>query len=275
VIAETSLRSTVVALLKGAHEVAETFTAAHTEEVQDAHVTDISTLADRELSRYFATAVEASLPGAALWSEETGSTIKNGANYTVLVDEIDGTDNFYRGREFLPWCSVLTVFRGASPTFGDALAAGIVDHLSGRIWSAGKGEGLFEQRPAQAEVRLAAGSPGSLDRRSLVLVDHYSAAEKVARLTALNARTWVKDFGSSAFHGALLASGRVDAYVNLAHKAHELGAILLLAKEAGCALRVVDGSPLERELVDLEDTWPIVAARSECLCGQIALLIQS
>ncbi|MEI6876037.1 MAG: inositol monophosphatase family protein [Spirochaetota bacterium] len=268
-----SLRQTVLALLEGAQAAARAFGEAHTEEVRDEKATDISTRADRELSLFFAEAVARVLPSAQLWSEESGAPRNPRATLTVLVDEIDGTDNFFRGRDLLPWCSVLTIFRGTSPRFGDALAAGIVDHLSGLFWTAEAGGGSYERGAGQAERRLAVSAKGRLDRRSLVIVDHYSAGAKVARLTELNARAWVKDFGSSAFHGALLASGRVDAYVNLSHKAHELGAVLLLTRESGGSLYLVGGSPLEEEGVDMDATWPIVAAQSESLAEAIVELI--
>jgi fructose-1,6-bisphosphatase/inositol monophosphatase family enzyme len=104
-------------------------------------------------------------------------------------------------------------------------------------------------------------------------VDLYSARGGAARLGALSERAWLKDFGSSAFHGALLASARAEAYVNLAHKTHELGAIMLLAKESGAAIGLLDGSPLEDQPVSLDGTHPIVAARSPEMLEKIRELM--
>jgi fructose-1,6-bisphosphatase/inositol monophosphatase family enzyme len=144
-----------------------------------------------------------------------------------------------------------------------------VEHRSGLSWTAEAGGGAWEAAPGAPRRRLRASGRTVLDRRTLVLVDHYSAGDLVGRAMALNGRAWVKDFGSSALHGALLASGRADAYLNLRHKAHELGAILLLCREAGGAAVFLDGRDAEKEKVELEGTWPLAAAGSQDLLAAI------
>jgi myo-inositol-1(or 4)-monophosphatase len=253
----------VLDLLGTARRIALDFKDDDTEEVRDEHSTDISTKADRALSKAIVARALALAPGAVLLTEESGRTESEGdADLTIAVDDLDGTDNFFRGRELLPWCSVVTVFKGFAPRFRDALAAGVLEHRSGTIWAASSEGPCFERRSDGTETAIRTSRKAGLDRRSLVAVDHYTARAGVRGLANLHERAWVKDFGSSAFHLALVASGRIEAFVNPAHKGHELGAGYMLITAAGGAVTTMDGDDLANRLFDFDAVYPIVAAAS-------------
>ena len=111
-------------------------------EVHDLHVTDISTTGDRTVSesliRFF---TEQRIP-AVLYSEESGrlELVRN-PRYTIAFDDIDGTDNYHRGRGILPYCTVVSIFDSPEPDFENMLVSGIIEHNSGRLWRAARGGG--------------------------------------------------------------------------------------------------------------------------------------
>ena len=227
-------------------------------EIQAAHVTDISTQGDMTVSdtliRFFAAQ---QLP-AVLYSEESGRTeIGTDPRYTIAFDDIDGTDNYHRGRGLLPYCTIVTLFDSPQPTFADALIAGVIEHNTGRLWHAVRNGGCFlDGAPVKTSGRK------NLDRRAVVIVDHYSSSDAIARFQDIYPNAWVKDYGTSALHLAGVASGLFDAYLASAQKAHELGAGYLLAKEAGGVLTDWNGHILDSTPYDFDARYPAIVAAS-------------
>jgi myo-inositol-1(or 4)-monophosphatase len=232
-----------------------------TNEVWDERVTDISTLADRAVSAALIDFFKTEGLGAIILSEESGSiSIGSRAAYTIAIDDIDGTDNFHRGREILPYCTVVSVFEGSAPVYKDTLAAGVMEHRSGRLWIAERGRGTTVSMPDRTDHSASASQIRVPDRRSLVVVDQYSAKERSREFNGLVELAWVKDFGSSALHLAGVASGLFDAYINLRQKAHELGAGYLLVKEAGGIIVDLEGASLDDRPFAFDEVQGVVAA---------------
>jgi fructose-1,6-bisphosphatase/inositol monophosphatase family enzyme len=103
-------------------------------EVRDGRTTDISTIGDRVVSDalvdYFA---DSDIPGVVL-SEESGIVkLCSEPRYTIAIDDIDGTDNFFRGEGILPYCTIVTILEGTDPTFSSSLCAGVIEHRSGTV----------------------------------------------------------------------------------------------------------------------------------------------
>jgi myo-inositol-1(or 4)-monophosphatase len=234
-------------------------------EVHDSHVTDISTQGDRAVSRaliqYFR---DSGLP-ATLQSEESGRLdLTPNPKYLIAFDDLDGTDNFFRGGGLLPYCTVVAILQGAHPRFSDTLAAGVIEHRSGTIWLAEKGRGTTRDgAPTRASRRV------HLDRRTLVTLDHYAAGAAVSRLATLHQDAWVKDFGSAALHLAGVSSGLFDAYVSPKQKGHEIAAGYLLIRESGGWLSDFAGTPLDDNVFDFDSTCRIVACASRPLFVEI------
>jgi len=256
------------ALLLARQTLTEIGTAGRTE-VRDAHVVDISTQGDRAVSAALIGLFEKQRLPAVLLSEETGRRqLHPHPRLTVAFDDIDGTDNYFRGRGLLPHCTVVTIFDSALPRFADACVAGIVEHNSGRLWLAQRGRGCtVDAAPARTSGRTG------LDRRCLVAVDHYSSHGAIAQLDNWYSAAWIKDFGSSALHLAGVSSGLFDAYAGSAQKAHELGAGYLLIREAGGCLLDWHGRVLDDRSYDFDATWPVVAAATPALAQSLLDLL--
>jgi myo-inositol-1(or 4)-monophosphatase len=249
-----------------AHDVLDYIGSKGTSEIHDKHVVDISTKGDMVVSealrRYFK---EQKIP-AVFYSEEFGriELMKN-PRYTITIDDIDGTDNYYRGRGILPFCTVVAIFDSTEPSFQDVLVAGVIEHNSGRLWHAERNKGCYLN-----DVRINTSGRKILDRRTLVIIDHYISGKDVSKFLDIYPESWVKDFGSAAFHLAGVSSGLFDAYLSPSQKAHELGAGYLLIKEAGGFLSDLEGKSLDKAKYNFDSKYPIVAASTEEL-GKVLL----
>ena len=238
--------------------------------VHDARVVDITTVGDRAVSdsllRFFR---ESGVP-AVLLSEESGRTdLAAHPEYTVVFDDIDGTDNYHRGEGALPYCTVIAILNGAKPRFRDAVAAGIIEHRTRNTWTAERGAGAFLNG---TQVHVSKRS--LLDRQTLVVVDHYAAAADVVRLEALYPAAWVKDFGSAALHLAGVSSGMFDAYVNPRQKSHEIVAGYLLINEAGGVVSDFSGNAIDGRPFEFDATYDLIAAANNSISESIRVLIR-
>lgn len=262
-------RQIVEELLGCARDVARNFDTRSFQEVHDEGVVDIATVADRQISEALIARIKEIAPEANILSEESGLMGGSDMSLTIAIDDLDGTDNFFRAPDLLPWCTVITILKGEQPRFSDVVACGILEHRLGIAWTAAKGEGI-ETADVNGSVKL---TPRVIDpptdKRTLVLFDHYAAGAETARYAKLYEKYWVKDFGSSAFHLALVAAGFAEVYVNIAHKAHELGAGYLLVKESGGAVVDFSGRDLGEKRFDFNARYGIVAARSASLTSAI------
>lgn len=229
------------------------------EEVHDHSVVDIATAGDRQISKALHVQIRKIIPEAKILSEESGCTGDPESVITIAIDDLDGTDNFFRAPALLPWCTVITILQSRKPRFSDVVACGILDHHSGISWKAARGKGIRISGASGRPENILRKSRPSLDKRCLVLFDHYAAGSQTTRYSFLHDRYWVKDFGSSAIHLAMLASGMADAYVNVSHKAHELGAGYLLIREAGGIVTDFSGRDLGEKLYEFDQRYEVLA----------------
>ena len=242
-----------------AHEALERAGESGIHEIRDTHVTDITTEGDMAVSKQLTDFFKEQAMPAILYSEESGKIpiVKN-PQFTITFDDIDGTDNYYRGRGLLPHCTVVTMFDSINPLFENALIAGIIEHNSGHIWHAVRNGGCFLN-----DRRVHTSARESLDRRALVIIDHYASYKNINKLLEVYEKTWVKDFGSAAFHLAGISSGMFDGYISHMQKAHELGAGYLLVKEAGGYMQDLSGNTLDKQRYDFDSKYSIAAASTE------------
>jgi myo-inositol-1(or 4)-monophosphatase len=261
---------TISGALGLAHRVLQEAGQGAHEEIRDEHVVDISTRGDRAISRALIDFFRASAMPATLQSEESGRIdLVTRPEYLIAFDDLDGTDNFFRGGELLPYCTVISILAGTTPSFADTIAAGIIEHRTGALWLAEKGKGcLFQGIAAHTSQKI------EMNRRMLVTIDHYGSAHDLSRLAALHSRAWIKDFGSSGFHLAGVASGMFDAYVSTAQKGHEIAAGYLLIKEAGGCVFDMSGQPLDTRSYDFNGVNDVVASGTESLARHILALLR-
>ena len=196
--------------------------------------TDLVSDADRDAERLIADLIRRERPDDGLVAEE-GADQPGRSGRRWVVDPLDGTTNFLYG--FPAW-SVSIALEDEEGT-----CAGVVhDPSRGETFSAARGGGArLNTTPIEAsgctELGLALVSTGfgyGADRRS-------AQAEVVARVLPR-----VRDIrrpGSAALDLAYVACSRVDAYYERDLKPWDWDAGRLIAREAGAAVRDLDGDP--------------------------------
>ncbi len=198
---------------------------------------------------------------AVLYDEEKGMT-KLGKNprYTIIVDPIDGTDNYYRGKGILLPCSTIIAIADSCKSdlrFRDFIVAGLIDHPSGCVWYAERGKGLeFNSKRAYTSgVRV-------LDKATGLLIDFGPAPslDFLRRVTPLINSTLVRNISTAGSHLSLVAIGSMDAHIIPNQKPDELAACYLLVKEGGGVIIDYSGNDIGDEVFDFKKKYQIVAS---------------
>ncbi len=145
-------------------------------------------------------------------TEERGEVrSKSGqAEWTLIVDPVDGSENFARGNEFS--CVSLALAPGDEAFGPDDIRFGLVGRIfTGTVFEAEKGQGAWKNGQA---ARASAVSELS---QALVAIDfNFTYKSAVPRLFHLLA--CIKDarrFGSAAYELVSVAAGGTDAYVDV------------------------------------------------------------
>ncbi len=152
-----------------------------------------------------------------------------------VIDPIDGTRNFVRG---IPWyaCSVAVLHRGLP------IAAATYAVESNTLYSASQAEGLCTH--GQSAPAAARHSPPALDPRPLVALPSTPKALLAELCAACLSRYVCRNFGSTALHLALLASGELDGVVADNPRLWDLAAGWLLVLAAGARMTGPRGEPI-------------------------------
>lgn len=175
-------------------------------------------------------------PEAGFLGEETGASPGEGGDLTVIIDPLDGTNNFLHR---LPHFSVSIAVRE-----GDALTHGVVYQplLDEMLWAV-RGRGAFlNERP----VALPPARPLTEMLLATCLPYHAKGdcATSLAQLNALMPRVaGIRVPGSAALEVAYVALGRVDAFFSQGARLDlwDIAAGIVIAREAGCAVSDLAG----------------------------------
>jgi myo-inositol-1(or 4)-monophosphatase len=194
--------------------------------------TDVVTESDRAIETLVRARLAELRPGEAVFGEEAAG---DAAAARWVVDPIDGTVNYLYG---LPWYAVSV----AAVADGVSVAGAVVEPVSGRVWSAGAGQGATCDG---VPVRTTDETDLSL---ALVGTGFAYAAERRARQAAMIASLLprVRDLrrnGSAALELCGVASGRADAFVEHGLGWWDWAAAALIAAEAGARVVTVSGRP--------------------------------
>lgn len=197
-------------------------------------IVDVVTHTDREVETFVRTRVADLRPGDGFFGEE-GEPDDSSTGLTWVVDPIDGTVNFVYG---IPqWAvSIAVVEGGPDPLTWRALAAVVVNPLSGEAFTATRGGGAW-----LGDRRLAVSSPSSLAESLLGTGFSYDATRRVEQMEALAPVLGkVRDLrrlGAASLDLCAVAAGRLDAYVERGLKPWDHAAGVLIAAEAGATVR--------------------------------------
>jgi myo-inositol-1(or 4)-monophosphatase len=213
------------------------------------------TEADLEVDRFIHHALAGAYPSHGLLSEES-SLVYGGAEFTWVVDPLDGTNNFANG---LPlWgCSIALLHHG------QPLLAVLDFPPIGQRYSAVRGQGArWNGQPlhVSAPSEIHGNDFFVLDSRSFRLLD--TAVRPKARL-----------LGSAAYDLVAVSSGVAVACCELLPKIWDLAGAWLVLTEAGAAiaplLSGVSVFPMQVGMDYTERVFPLLAAASPAIWQEI------
>jgi myo-inositol-1(or 4)-monophosphatase len=194
---------------------------------------DFVTRADRESEAAVLGEIRRRFPAHRILAEEGGGS-GGDSEYEWLVDPLDGTTNFLQG---LPvWCVSVACRRG-----GQLLAAVVEDPSGGNLFTAALGGGAhWNGRPAAVSPApgltgafLATGFPF----RAHATLDLYLAAFR----DVFRRAKAIRRCGAAALDLAYTAAGIYDGFFEFRLSPWDIGAGVLLVREAGGVVTDLDG----------------------------------
>ncbi len=199
------------------------------EKSNNSFVTDL----DLDLERLIRDRIGAAFPDDALKGEEYAAGGGCGPR-CWCIDPIDGTGNLVHGMPL--WSISIGLLDEGEPVLG-VIAIPPVEEL---FWAT-KGGGAWRDG-----TRIEANDSASYH-------DHENVSISTNALRVIDPRSIpgrIRDIGSACCELAFVASGRFRASIFLGEQAHDVAAGSIIAAEAGCEFRMLDGQVLSaREFV--------------------------
>ncbi|MHA1569220.1 MAG: inositol monophosphatase family protein [Alphaproteobacteria bacterium] len=187
---------------------------------------DFVSQADRRAERVLREELSKARPSFGLLMEETGAVEGRDSAHRWLVDPLDGTTNFLHG---IPhWAISIALQRE------DDIYAGVIyDPLRDEMFWAERGLGAYVN-----DTRIRVSSRGALAdavvATGLPFGERPGRAETMAVLpTVMDATAGIRRFGSAALDLAFVAAGRYEAFWEYGLEPWDVGAGIVLVREAG------------------------------------------
>lgn len=234
--------------------------AAH--EVNDKAADDVVTVADHESEEILAEHLARLLPEAAIVGEEAAHAdpsllSKLGDALCWIVDPLDGTNNFAKGK---PPFGILVALSEA----GETVAGWIFDPLTGRFCHAARGKGAHI-----SEDRVTARSSGANPAIAAISLVFADPARREALLTHIAPHYTLVDIPRCAAEQyPRLVLGQNDISIFERTHAWDHAAGVLFLNEAGGKAARPDGSPYR---VDEADRPGLLGAASPALWDELAV----
>ena len=179
--------------------------------------------------------IRAAYPDHAILAEESGAREGRNAEFTWIIDPLDGTTNFLHG---FPVFSVSIAVRHRK-----RIQHGVIyDPLRNELFTASQGDGaqLNSRRLRASNLKSLDGAligTGFPFRESQNLELYMKMFEAITRKAA-----GVRRAGSAALDLAYTAAGRLDGFWEMGLKEWDMAAGLLMIQEAGGSVGHLDGS---------------------------------
>lgn len=191
--------------------------------------TSVVTETDRQVEKILKTKLKTILPGSGFIGEETA--VAPAEEYNWIVDPIDGTLNF--ANQIPVFACSIALWHKNEPVYAYVSLPLIQETIhafsANGIWF--NGQQIEPIRQSSLKIFLTYSCVG--DRR---LQNQVFAA-------VLQFTSSPRFYGSCVFHGVEIALGRIDGGVFINQAIWDIAAIVLLAKEAGLAVKYVSSLP--------------------------------
>jgi myo-inositol-1(or 4)-monophosphatase len=189
---------------------------------------DFVSRADRDVEALLRREIAAAFPDDRVLGEETAVGFEGALERCWVVDPIDGTHNFLRG---VPYWNVAIAYVEA----GRARIGVVLDPVSGELYRAARGDGAWcDDKLGTSRLHVATTSGLAGAYVALGHHDRAPSAEYLEIRRRMMARgVAMRNFGSGALQLAHVASGRLDAFIELSLSIWDAIGGLLLVEEAG------------------------------------------
>jgi myo-inositol-1(or 4)-monophosphatase len=191
---------------------------------------------DRQAEDEIVQIIRAAYPDHAILGEESGARAGRDADWTWVIDPLDGTTNFLHGFPVFS-VSIAVKHRGR-------LEHGVIfDPLRNELFTAARGGGaqLNNKRLRVTQLKSLEGAligTGFPFRENQNLDLYMKMFGAVASKTA-----GIRRAGSAALDLAYVAAGRMDGFWEMGLREWDMAAGLLMVQEAGGVVGHFDGSP--------------------------------
>ncbi len=183
---------------------------------------DWLTEADGAVERFLSDRLATLFPADGFQGEEGGKA--RGGSLRWVVDPIDGTSNYARGRR--RFCVSLALLEDRTPLIGVLVAPAMGETFAARLGGGATLDGAAIRAAATTELARALVEVGWSHRRPV-------AAFAALMQRVIEAGAAPRASGSGALGLADVAAGRSDAYVELHINLWDVAAALVLLREAG------------------------------------------
>lgn len=207
--------------------------------------TDLVTEADKAANKFLIDKIRERYPDHGIISEEEAEEINPGAEYTWVIDPIDGTRNF--ANHIAYWCVMVGIAKNGQPYMG-----AIYDAMNDELFFAEVGKGVFlndtpikvsdRVDPYTATInfsigRFGNGSPYDTE----YFPDFMRFFQNICRPHGM----WMQNYGSMlcVCH---LAAGRIDAVLLNGLLYHDVLAAYVIAVESGAKFTDCKGKNWQR-----------------------------
>jgi len=234
-----SFKQTLLACVKGGGKILLDYFGKTTNPRLKESASSVVCDADLASEKVIIEQIQQAFPEHSIVSEESGSTWRP-AEYTWIIDPLDGTSNFVAG---IPWFGVqIGILRVGSPILA-AMYLPVEDALYyaelGRgAWRNGKKIQVTPE-PSLAKVLCAFGfdpQPGKRSRQRVELLFRVAGAVRNTRAT------------NSLVDFCYTADGRLGGCINLQTKIWDIVPIALILPEAGGKFSYLDGKEIVFQL---------------------------
>ena len=203
---------------------------------------DLVTDADEAAEKLIVAAIHEAFPDHRLTGEE-GAIGAQDSDYGWFIDPIDGTTNFSHG--YAHWAvSIMMEYRG------EPVVGAVYDPSKDEMFFAVEGRGAtLNDTPIRVTLET------DLMRALVATGFSYNISERVPAFALWeafsNASQGMRRGGAAALDMVWVAAGRLDAYFERPVNTWDVGAGVIIAREAGATVTALDGGPydlFEREV---------------------------
>jgi myo-inositol-1(or 4)-monophosphatase len=226
--------------------------------------TDVVTAMDTASEALLRARLAAARPDDGLHGEEQGRQ-PGTSGVTWVIDPIDGTVNYLYGIPAYAVCVAAVVGDTTRPGAWDPVVGVVHNPASGQTWTAAAGHGAS----LDGELLVARATPPSELAGALVGTGFGYLAARRARQSQVLAELLprvrdIRRIGCAAMDLCLVAVGALDGYYERGLHVWDVAAAMLVAREAGVAVRGIDGRP-PAEHMGVAARPPLIAALGDQL----------